>query len=215
MSLRQCDGCDMTPTTEWTISQRLETAISTWLATADPDRHRAYRVRAWRYLREQVRGASGEPLWRLTADILYLLQKPEIRDAFFPSGYPQLAVEPATPGDHETIVQISRRHNGLEEHDALMAWLEQHPQAFFVARATDGATALKPDVAHEVAQVAHDLDRLGWAQPTEADLIAEKRAEARMKGYVGEACPECANFTLVRNGTCLKCDTCGSTTGCS
>jgi len=36
-----------------------------------------------------------------------------------------------------------------------------------------------------------------------------------MKGYVGEACPECANFTLVRNGTCLKCETCGSTTGCS
>ena len=40
-------------------------------------------------------------------------------------------------------------------------------------------------------------------------------AEARMKGYEGEACPECQNFTLVRNGTCLKCDTCGSTTGCS
>jgi ribonucleoside-diphosphate reductase alpha chain len=44
---------------------------------------------------------------------------------------------------------------------------------------------------------------------------ADRRAEAKMKGYVGEACPECANFTLVRNGTCLKCDTCGSTTGCS
>ncbi len=44
---------------------------------------------------------------------------------------------------------------------------------------------------------------------------ADKRAEARMKGYVGEACPECQNFTLVRNGTCLKCDTCGTTTGCS
>ena len=43
----------------------------------------------------------------------------------------------------------------------------------------------------------------------------DKRAEAKMKGYVGESCPECANFTLVRNGTCLKCDTCGSTTGCS
>jgi ribonucleoside-diphosphate reductase alpha chain len=41
------------------------------------------------------------------------------------------------------------------------------------------------------------------------------RAEAQMKGYVGEACNECQNFTLVRNGTCLKCDTCGSTTGCS
>ena len=41
-----------------------------------------------------------------------------------------------------------------------------------------------------------------------------KRAEARAKGYEGEACGECGNFTLVRNGTCMKCDTCGSTTGC-
>jgi len=39
--------------------------------------------------------------------------------------------------------------------------------------------------------------------------------EARMKGYEGDACGECGNFTLVRNGTCMKCDTCGSTSGCS
>jgi ribonucleoside-diphosphate reductase alpha chain len=39
--------------------------------------------------------------------------------------------------------------------------------------------------------------------------------EARMKGYEGDSCTECGNFTLVRNGTCLKCDTCGSTSGCS
>lgn len=41
------------------------------------------------------------------------------------------------------------------------------------------------------------------------------RAEAKAKGYEGEACNDCGNFTLVRNGTCLKCNTCGSTTGCS
>jgi ribonucleoside-diphosphate reductase alpha chain len=41
------------------------------------------------------------------------------------------------------------------------------------------------------------------------------RSEARMKGYEGDACSECGNFTLVRNGTCLKCDTCGGTSGCS
>ena len=46
-------------------------------------------------------------------------------------------------------------------------------------------------------------------------MAAEKRAEAKAKGYEGEACGECGNFTLVRNGTCLKCDTCGGTTGCS
>ncbi|MDP6237375.1 MAG: vitamin B12-dependent ribonucleotide reductase [Alphaproteobacteria bacterium] len=39
--------------------------------------------------------------------------------------------------------------------------------------------------------------------------------EARIKGYEGDPCSECGNFTLVRNGTCLKCDTCGGTSGCS
>jgi ribonucleoside-diphosphate reductase alpha chain len=39
--------------------------------------------------------------------------------------------------------------------------------------------------------------------------------KARMKGYEGDPCPVCGHLTLVRNGTCLKCETCGSTTGCS
>ena len=43
----------------------------------------------------------------------------------------------------------------------------------------------------------------------------DARVTARMKGYEGDACGECGNFTLVRNGTCLKCDTCGGTSGCS
>jgi ribonucleoside-diphosphate reductase alpha chain len=43
----------------------------------------------------------------------------------------------------------------------------------------------------------------------------DQRAIAKMRGYEGESCPECQNFTLVRNGTCLKCDSCGGTTGCS
>jgi len=47
-------------------------------------------------------------------------------------------------------------------------------------------------------------------------VIASKRAaEARMRGYEGDACGGCGNFTLVRNGTCMKCNTCGSTSGCS
>jgi ribonucleoside-diphosphate reductase alpha chain len=47
------------------------------------------------------------------------------------------------------------------------------------------------------------------------DSRLEKIREARLKGYEGDACGECGNFTLVRNGTCLKCTTCGSTSGCS
>ena len=67
-----------------------------------------------------------------------------------------------------------------------------------------GATALKDEPSPAL------FGGVGFAEP-----VADRRAEARMKGYVGESCPECANFTLVRNGTCLKCDTCGGTTGCS
>ena len=50
---------------------------------------------------------------------------------------------------------------------------------------------------------------------TSSDPMASKVQVARMMGYEGDACPECSAFTLVRNGTCLKCDSCGATTGCS
>jgi ribonucleoside-diphosphate reductase alpha chain len=86
--------------------------------------------------------------------------------------------------------------------------------------ATSGATALKSELAGELAEKVREathseLAELAWHEPETVARVADKRAEARMKGYTGESCSECNNFTLVRNGTCLKCDTCGATTGCS
>ena len=43
----------------------------------------------------------------------------------------------------------------------------------------------------------------------------DPRAKAKMQGYEGESCGDCGNYTLVRNGTCMKCNTCGATSGCS
>jgi ribonucleoside-diphosphate reductase alpha chain len=40
-------------------------------------------------------------------------------------------------------------------------------------------------------------------------------ALAKLKGYEGDPCGECGQLTLVRNGTCLKCLSCGATSGCS
>jgi len=51
-------------------------------------------------------------------------------------------------------------------------------------------------------------------KPAEQSEIA-KIAQARIKGYEGDPCPTCSSFTLIRNGTCMKCHTCGGTTGCS
>jgi ribonucleoside-diphosphate reductase alpha chain len=82
------------------------------------------------------------------------------------------------------------------------------------------AVALREELEQKLSPTER-LEALPWAESktaAQADAkahAAEMRAEARAKGYEGEACPECFNFTLVRNGTCMKCDTCGSTTGCS
>jgi ribonucleoside-diphosphate reductase alpha chain len=53
------------------------------------------------------------------------------------------------------------------------------------------------------------------AAVTTAMPVAVALHQARLKGYEGDPCRDCGQFTLVRNGTCLKCDTCGATTGCS
>jgi ribonucleoside-diphosphate reductase alpha chain len=77
-----------------------------------------------------------------------------------------------------------------------------------------GAESAAPASAVAVGAIESENPsiKMGYSRP---DLRMSARAEAKAKGYVGESCSECGNFTLVRNGTCLKCDTCGSTTGCS
>jgi ribonucleoside-diphosphate reductase alpha chain len=77
-----------------------------------------------------------------------------------------------------------------------------------------GTTALKTEPEAKLSPV-QELEHRSEARAHAKAAAAEKRAEAKARGYEGEACSECGNFTLVRNGTCLKCDTCGSTTGCS
>jgi len=55
----------------------------------------------------------------------------------------------------------------------------------------------------------------GFAQAAAVGVTRGSAFTAKLKGFEGDACPECGNFTMVRNGTCLKCTTCGGTTGCS
>jgi len=83
-----------------------------------------------------------------------------------------------------------------------------------VANLSGQATALREEPQTKLSP-AERLETLPWKQADEKAHAAERRLEAKAKGYEGEACTECFNFTLVRNGTCMKCDTCGSTTGCS
>jgi ribonucleoside-diphosphate reductase alpha chain len=56
-------------------------------------------------------------------------------------------------------------------------------------------------------------DALAYGNKRDANIDLIK--QARERGYEGDPCPTCGAFTLIRNGTCMKCDTCGNTTGCS
>ncbi|HMJ44398.1 MAG TPA: vitamin B12-dependent ribonucleotide reductase, partial [Pseudolabrys sp.] len=76
-----------------------------------------------------------------------------------------------------------------------------------------GATALKSEPEAKLSP-AQQLENRP-SQPSAKQVATERRAEAKAKGYEGDACGECQNYTLVRNGTCMKCDSCGATSGCS
>jgi ribonucleoside-diphosphate reductase alpha chain len=60
----------------------------------------------------------------------------------------------------------------------------------------------------------------GFSETTSSFAIGavtttDARSKAKLQGYTGDSCSECGNYTMVRNGSCLKCNSCGGTTGCS
>jgi len=76
----------------------------------------------------------------------------------------------------------------------------------------------RPPVIHTNGNMrdAHPESTLSPARAYKpADESDQMRRQARLKGYEGDACTECGQFTMVRNGTCLKCISCGATSGCS
>ena len=68
----------------------------------------------------------------------------------------------------------------------------------------------------ETAAVVADIPQQAPETSTIATASAmDARTKAKMQGYEGDPCGDCGNYTLVRNGTCMKCNTCGATSGCS
>lgn len=88
-------------------------------------------------------------------------------------------------------------------------------------RAKELAEEIAEEIVSEEKQVATALfsDKAAAdasAAKTEAKKVEnERRMRSIAQGYTGNMCSECQNFTMVRNGTCEKCDTCGATSGCS
>ena len=89
------------------------------------------------------------------------------------------------------------------------------PQDLVVLQGGAGATALATGTDPSVALQTLVPEASESIVATGAATTISARDKAKMQGYEGEACGECGNYTLVRNGTCMKCNTCGGTSGCS
>jgi ribonucleoside-diphosphate reductase alpha chain len=113
--------------------------------------------------------------------------------------------------DRNDLAQVSSED---VRHDAVGDGKDRHKRPRELGEVAEvrpiavGQSRLAPELKVATGSVA-----TGAGAATSAAVVAVQ--QARYKGYEGDPCPECGALTLVRNGTCLKCDSCGGTTGCS
>ena len=98
----------------------------------------------------------------------------------------------------------------VESKEKAQAPMNMNPKSSHISNYSGGA-APSPTSSSPAPIVGFKPVSAGAAP---GSFIAKAR-EAKMKGYEGDPCRECGQFTMVRNGTCLKCDACGTTSGCS
>jgi Transcriptional regulatory protein, C terminal len=123
------------------VHEAVRDAVAGFLQGKNPTRYRSYRRAAWRELRSEMQEAAPAELWRYTADMLYLIDNPVVREAFFPSGTQPLAVEPAHEEDAAAVRAIARRHEGPDAAALLERWWCEAPETFSVVRDRGGAVA--------------------------------------------------------------------------
>lgn len=100
------------------------------------------------------------------------------------------SVETGIAEKQDTRVAIEQDSEGFQASNVYVLPLRMEEAAVLAATGTEGFVRSGPSAVDSVRR-------------------------ARLQGYEGDSCGECGNFTMVRNGTCLKCNTCGSTSGCS
>jgi hypothetical protein len=120
------DGLVLHPAVHEAVAQRLR--------AADPARFTALRRAAWRELERNAGAVSSSDLWRYTADAVYLIDNPIVREAFFPSAQQQLAVERARMQDRDAVLDLALRHDGDAGRAIASHWWSALPGAFRVVR---------------------------------------------------------------------------------
>jgi Transcriptional regulatory protein, C terminal/AAA ATPase domain len=121
------------------IHDAVREAVARTLRAENPPQYREYRRAAYRHFMGELRTATRSEFWRCTADLLYLLENPVIREAFFPTGAQEYVVEPAQPQDEGSILEIIDRHEEPVMARSLAGWWRRAPSTFMVTRDAKGS----------------------------------------------------------------------------
>ena len=116
----------------------VQQSIASSLQATDPNRYQEYRRAAWQQLIVEARRTGHPGLWRYTADLLYMIANPVVREAFFPSGLQHFTVEPAQTQDGPAILEITNLHEPEQAADLIARWWRNLPNAFHVVRDQKG-----------------------------------------------------------------------------
>lgn len=157
------------------LHEALQEAIARRLRAADPERYRAHRTHAWRQLRREARAITHEELWRYTADMLYLIENPVVREAFFPASSQSVSVAPATPANRAEMRAIIGAHEPAPDAELLQSWLELAEDACQVARADEGVGGFS--IATRITDIPariHQADPVvgAWREHLRANPVA-------------------------------------------
>tara|TARA_R110002020_G_scaffold97045_2_gene231824 strand:- start:4013 stop:5257 length:1245 start_codon:yes stop_codon:yes gene_type:complete len=120
------------------IHEAVRDPLARSLHASDPSRYLDYRRSAWRQLVSESQSAASDDLWRYTADMLYLIENPVVREAFFPTVTAPHTVEAAQPQDDEALTGIVRAYDGRQASELLLQWWRRLPQAFSIVRGVTG-----------------------------------------------------------------------------
>ncbi len=150
------------------IHDAVREAIRTDLEAIDPPTCQRYRRAAWQQLKHEAKSAVFGNLWRYSADLIFLINNPAIREAFFPRDVAKFYVERAGAGDGAAILSIAAEHEGHEAALIVEGWWKHLPRSFCVVRDARGQIAgfyclLDPDDAAP-SVVRRDPLTSAWAR---------------------------------------------------
>jgi len=172
------------------LHEAVQQAISTELRSVAPDLYRGYRRAAWRHLRTELRTGGSPDLWRYTADMLYLLENPLVREGFFPSGAQEFVVEPARPADGTALMSIVARYDGPEGQRLIRGYWDRAIDAFHVVRRRDerivGFYLMLDNLALDRAPMEADPVGARWLDHLRRDPLTRGQRAVFVRRWLSE-----------------------------